>query len=212
MIPQSKITFAEDRSRFHTFLLCCGVLGAALFSIVNFTFAAVNPDYDIARQSVGDLELASYGWVQSANFVMLGLFICAFAWGLQKELVSGKGATSLPLLTIALGIVMMSLGMFIHEPVHSLLAPVLFALIIASFIVIIRRFAVDERWKGWPVYTAISAIVMIALLIFYIRARLNHGAYAGLFERGILLTRVIWTLFFTVRLVAGTRLGPVEKQ
>jgi len=212
MIPQDKITLTEDRSRFHTFLLCCGILGAALFSIVNFTFSAVSPDYDIARQSVGDLELASYGWVQSANFVIVGLFICAFAWGLRKELLSGRGATSMPLLTFALGMVMMSLGMFIHEPVHSLLALILFTLIIASFIVIIRRFAIDTRWKGWSAYTAISATVMLTLVAFYIRARLNHGAYAGLFERGILLTRVVWTLFFTVRLVAGTRLGPVEKQ
>lgn len=211
MIPQNKNTLAEDRSRFHTLLLCCGILGAAFFSIVNFTFAAVSPNYDIARQSVGDLELASYGWVQSANFVMVGLFISAFAWGLRKELVSGRGATSLPVLTTALGIVMMLLGIFIHDPLHSILAVVLFTLIIASFIVFIRRFAVDSRWKGWPVYTAISALAMITLLIFYIWARTNHNAYAGLFERGILLTRVIWTLFFTVRLIAGARLNPVEK-
>lgn len=212
MIPQNKITLAEDRSRFHTFLLCCGIIGAALFSIVNFTFAAVSPNYDIARQSVGDLELASYGWVQSANFVMVGLFISAFAWGLRIELVSGRGAITLPLVTFGLGIIMMLLGIFVHDPIHSLLALILFALIITSFCVFITRFAADSRWKGWPVYTAVSALVMIVLLIFYTWARTHHNAYAGLFERGILLTRVIWTLFFTVRLIAGTRLGPVEKQ
>jgi hypothetical protein len=32
-------------------------MGAALFSVVNFTFSAVSLDYDIARQSIGDLEL-----------------------------------------------------------------------------------------------------------------------------------------------------------
>src|SRR5579863_5837430 len=212
MILQNNIALAEDRSRFHTFLLCCGIIGAALFSIVNFTFSAVSPDYDIARQSVGDLELASYGWVQSTNFVVVGLFMSAFAWGLRKELITGRGATSLPLLQLILAIVMMLLGIFVHDPVHTLLALTLFVLIIVNFLLFMRRFALDARWKGWSIYTGITAILMVALVAFYVWARMNHGAYGGLFERGILLTRVIWTLFFTVRLIAGARLNPVAMQ
>jgi hypothetical protein len=212
MIQQTSLPITEDRSRFHTFLLCCGMIGAAAFSIVNFTFAAVSPNYDIASQSVGDLELASYGWVQSANFVVVGLFIVAFAWGLRKELVSGRGAALLPVLHVALGLVMMALGIFIFDPVHSLLSIALFILILTIFFLFIWRFAGDARWAGWPVYTAISAVMMIALLVIYIWARRHHGAYAGLFERAILLTRIVWTLFFTVRLIAGARLGPVEDQ
>jgi hypothetical membrane protein len=210
MIRQNTITWTEERSRFHTFLLCCGIIGAALFSIVNFTFGALSPDYDVARQSVGDLEMASFGWVQSANFILTGLFMTAFAWGLRMELVSGPGAVSLPALQAALGIIMSLLGIFVHTPVHTILGIVFFIVIVFNFLIFARRFSMDTRWKGWASYTIASAAAMIVLFVFYTLSRQHHGAFAGLFERGILLTRVIWTLFFTVRLIAGARVGPVN--
>ncbi len=210
MKEQNTITLTKERSRFHTFLLCGGITGSALFSIVNFTFAAVSPNYDIARQSVGDLELVSYGWVQSANFVVVGLFMSAFAWGLRKELVNGPGAVLLPILQSILGLMFILLGIFTRDPVHTSLSFVAFVAMMASFFIFTRRFAVDERWKGWPSYTIISAILMAVLLTFGAFSRVHHGAYTGLFERGVLLTRVIWTLFFTVKLVAGVRLGPIK--
>jgi hypothetical protein len=43
------------------------------------------------------------------------------------------------------------------------------------------------------------------------RSNLHHGAYTGIYQRGVLLTRVIWNLFFTVRLLAGVRLDPVTE-
>ena len=210
MKQQNTITLTTERSRFHTFLLCCGITGSALFSIVNFTFAAISPNYDIARQSVGDLELASHGWVQSTNFVMVGLFMSAFAWGLRKELVNGPGAVLLPLLQSILGLILISLGVFTHDPVHTSLSLVLFVTILASFLIFIKRFSVDAGWKEWPAYTIITSILMTALLVLYVWSRIHHGAYTGLFERGVLLARVIWTLFFTVKLVAGVRLGPIK--
>jgi Protein of unknown function (DUF998) len=210
MKEQNTITLTPERSRFHTFLLCCGITGSALFSIVNFTFAAVSPNYDIARQSIGDLELVSYGWVQSTNFVVVGLFMSAFAWGLRKELVNGPGAVLLPLLQSILGLIFILLGIFTHDPVHTSLSFVLFVAIMASFFLFTRRFSVDAGWQGWPFYTIISSILMMVLLMFYVLSRIHHGAYTGLFERGLLLTRVIWTLFFTVKLVAGVRLGPTK--
>jgi hypothetical protein len=210
MKEQNTITLTKERSRFHTFLLCCGITGSALFSIVNFTFAAVSPNYDIARQSVGDLELVSYGWVQSTNFVVVGLFMSAFAWGLRKELVNGPGATLIPLLQSILGLIFILLGIFTHDPVHTFLSFVLFVAIMASFFIFTRRFSVEADWKSWPLYTIISSILMTVLLMFYAFSRVHHGAYTGLFERGVLMTRVIWTLFFTVKLVAGVRLGPTN--
>lgn len=208
MIPQTTTLHSTtERSRLHTFLLCCGILGSALFAIVNFSFSAISPDYDLARQSLSDLELGRYGWIQSANFIVTGMFILAYAWGLRKEMVSGTGAVSVPLLQLVLGCAFIAQGAIGHF--HVIPAVMVFTSIMIGFFILSRRFAADERWANWAGYTNITAIIMIVFFALYIRSNLNHGSYTGIFQRGVLLTRVVWNLFFTVRLLAGVRLDPV---
>lgn len=210
MIPNTTtLQTTTERSRLHTFLLCCGILGSALFAIVNFSFSAISPDYDVARQPLSDLEFGRYGWVQSANFAIAGVFICAYAWGLRKELVSGIGAVSIPLLQLILGFAFVIQGAF--GTFHTAVACMVFTSIMVGFFILSRRFAADERWANWAAYTNVTAIIMIVFFALYIRSNLNHGAYTGIYQRGVLLTRVIWNLFFTVRLLAGVRLGPVSE-
>ncbi|MBS1528847.1 MAG: DUF998 domain-containing protein, partial [Bacteroidetes bacterium] len=186
MIPYRTIlqTTAE-RSRLHTFLLCCGIIGSALFAIVNFSFSAVSPDYDVARQSIGELALGEYGWIQSANFMVTGVFLCAFAIGLRKELVSGTGAAIIPVLQIVLGLIMLSLGVFPVHAIHRVLLLVLFASIMLNFFVFSRRFAADQRWAHWAAYTNITAIVLLIFFALYVRSNLHHGAYTGIYQRGV---------------------------
>jgi len=210
MIPNT-LPATADRSRFHTFLLLCGIIGSAMFSIVNFTLAAINPNYDIASQTMGELEFGDLGWIQSANFIVAGIFLCAYAWGLRKELVSGLGAVTIPALQLILGITMALLGFFVVDAIHSIVIYVLFSAIMISFFIFSRRFNGDSRWTHWAVYTNITAIVLLIFFALYIRSGLHHSAYTGIYQRGVLLTRVIWNLFFTVRLLAGVKLYPVEK-
>jgi len=200
-----------DRSSFHTLLLLCGIIGSAMFAIVNFTLAAINPDYNIVSQTMGDLELSDHGWIQSTNFIVAGIFLCAYAWGLRKELVSGLGAVTIPALQLTLGITMILLGVFVVDAIHSIVIYVLFLAIMISFFIFSRRFNADKRWIHWAVYTNITAIVLLIFFALYIRSGLHHSGYTGIYQRGVLLTRVIWNLFFTTRLLAGAKLYPAEK-
>jgi hypothetical protein len=212
MIPHTTTLQATvERSRLHTFLLCCGIIGSALFAIVNFSFSAISANYDIARQPVGDLEIGKYGWIQSANFIVAGIFLCAFALGLRREMVKGPGAISIPALQIFLGLAMLLLGIFTHRIIHTPMIFVLFVSILGSFFIFSRRFAMDKRWEHWSVYTNITGIILLIFFALYMRSNLHHGAYTGIYQRGVLLTRVIWNLFFTVRLLAGVRLDPVTE-
>lgn len=210
MIPDT-LPVTADRSRFHTFLLLCGIIGSAMFAIVNFTLSALNPDYDIASQPMGDLESGAHGWIQSANFIVAGIFLCAYAWGLRKELVTGIGAVSIPVLQLILGLAMVFLGVFVVDGLHSIVIYLLFISIMISFFIFSRRFNADKRWTHWAVYTNITAIILLIFFALYIRSGLRHGALTGIYQRGVLLTRVVWNLFFTVRLLAGVKLYPVEK-
>lgn len=160
---------------------------------------------------MGELELTAHGWIQSANFIVAGTFLCAYAWGLRKELVSGLGAVTIPALQLILGIAMILLGVFASEAIHAIVIYVLFSAIMICFFIFSRRFNADSRWIHWGVYTNITAIVLLIFFALYIRSGLHHSAYTGIYQRGVLLTRVIWNLFFTVRLLAGVRLDPISR-
>jgi len=210
MREQNTITLTTERSRFHTFLLCCGITGSALFLIINFTFAAVSPNYDMARQSIGELQSEPHGWIQSVNFILAGIFMAGFGLGLRKEMINGLGAVSLPVIQIFVGVCFTLLGLLNHEPIHSAVGFIAMLLLLTEFAIFACRFSRDPRWKDWATYTILSAALMITMLVLDSWARMNNSAYTGIFERAALLTRVIWTLFFTVKLLAGVRLGPVK--
>jgi len=198
------------RTFMHTLLLCCGIIGSILFSVTYFTFGAIIPDYDMMRQAISDLELIKHGWIQSVNFIVFGLFICAFAAGLRKELVSGYGITWLPLMQVftALGLILS--GIFIHEPIHTPASVIFFVSLIISFFLFARRFAGDPRWKGWAVYSIISAVLAMFFLAMFGYSKSHNGAYAGVFERLVVVTRAAWSVIFTIRLLDGKRLTQVE--
>src|SRR3954447_3847343 len=49
------------------------------FLVVTVLAGLAKPGYDIAEQSVSELAVGSYGWIQTANFLALGVAMIAFA-------------------------------------------------------------------------------------------------------------------------------------
>lgn len=199
-------TSSAPRPRVHTFLLCCGIIGALLFGLVNFSFSVVNADYIIVRQPIGDLELLPHGWIQSVDFILFGLFSWAFAIGLRKELNGGFGAALIPITQelVALGLILA--GIFARNPMHVVASIVMFTFMTSSCFLFALRFKGDQRWKGWTAYSIITGLLMIVFLVLFVYAKAHQG-YAGLFERFAMITRGAWLFFFAVRAVAGIRLN-----
>lgn len=198
----------EQRPRLHTFLLCCGIIGAMLFGIINFSFSVVNADYIIVRQPIGDLELLAHGWIQSVDFILFGLFSWAFAIGLRKELNGGFGSALIPLTQelIALGLILC--GIFARDPMHVIASIVMFTFMTWSCFLFAWRFKDDPRWKGWTAYSTFTGLLMIVFLALFAYARAHHG-HAGLFERFAMITRGAWLFFFALKAAVGTRLDQV---
>jgi hypothetical membrane protein len=190
----------------HVSLMCWGLSGAILFNIVYFAFGAVTPNYDEMRQPIGNLELVSHGWIQSANFIALGLSLALFAVGLRKELAGGFGATMLPLLHFLTAFGLILMGIFIHEPAHTYVSFFSFFSILVSFLLFARRFSDDPGWEKWIPFTNICAIIMLVLMVIFWYTDDNDGSYAGVFERMLEITRLIWSIFFMLKLLDGGRL------
>jgi hypothetical membrane protein len=201
---------AAPKTTMHTYLLCCGLIGSILFNITYFTFGAIAPGYDMMRQPIGDLELINHGWIQSVNFIVFGLAICAFAAGLRKELAGGFGATLIPLFQVFIALGVILAGIFIHEPIHTTASIIAFVSMLISFLLLARRFAGDPRWKGWTTYTILTVVLMILLFVIFCYAKSRDGAYAGIFERLVVVTRLVWSIIFIIRLLDGRKLAPYE--
>lgn len=203
VIPGNEIA---PRSFITNLLLCSSVAGSALFTIVYFTFSIMAPNYEAVRQSIGDLQLLPKGWIQSANFIMLGLFICAFAIGLRKEMAGGFGIVLIPAFHLLTGLGLIVAGIFIHNPLHLAGVITTFLALCTSFLLLAYRFSGDDRWRKWPLYTILTVVFMVLLLILFGYSKSHNGPYAGVFERLMVITRLTWSAFFTIKLLEGQRL------
>jgi hypothetical membrane protein len=200
----------SDRTYGQSFLLSCGLMGSIFFTIFYFVEAGISPGYSSMQQAISDLEWVKYGWMQSANFIMLGFFIILFAFGLRKELQKGYGSVALPSLQISVAVGLILSGIFIREPLHTPASMVSFISLVISFFVFSKRFGNDPRWKGWAVYSISCGIGMMILLYLFGYAK-SHNGPAGLFERLVVAIRSIWSLLFTLRILRGVRMSPLTE-
>src|SRR5581483_3301894 len=73
-------------------LLACGAIGPLLFIVVFLIEGVTRADYNPLRYPVSSLSIGDLGWIQAANFLMVGLLLCAFAIGLRRVLSGSRGA------------------------------------------------------------------------------------------------------------------------
>ena len=62
----------------HRYLAVVATAGPPLFAALTILAALVKPGYDTAEQTVSDLAVGEYGWIQTANFLILGAAMLAF--------------------------------------------------------------------------------------------------------------------------------------
>jgi uncharacterized protein DUF998 len=122
------------------------------------------------------LALGPLGWLQVLNFAFLGLTLIFFALGLHREVASrGRLSWAGPALLVVSGSALI-LAAFKTDP-HLMQGPqtwhgaihlLAFILLVLSFLLSLffwwRRLGRDLEWRGYALYTLITAIVYIVLL------------------------------------------------
>lgn len=197
----------DTRTKTQTYLLGFALTGTVLFNVVYFSLGAIVPHYNMMRQPISHLMQLQDGWIQSINFIVFGLSICAFAVALRCELQRGFGLLLLPLSHWATGLTMIMAGIFTNEPLQSWLLLTSFIFVLISFQLFAIRFSGDRRWKGWTAYTIVSMVVMIALVARFIYCVDADGPYAGVYERLAVVIRLVWVALFLVQLFDGRKLA-----
>lgn len=99
-------------------LVCCGGVGAVLFTATYLLEGITRQGYDAWQQPISALSLGPGGWVQQVNFVVFGILLILSAVGWYRFLTPGKGAIWFPLLQSLSGLGLIGAGLFLwtHFP------------------------------------------------------------------------------------------------
>lgn len=175
---------AHTKARVDTrLLLLCGALAGPLFILVVLVQDYTRPGFDPRTQALSLLSLGPLGWVQTVNFVLVGVLDLLYALGLWRWLHPGRAGTWGPLLMAVYGLGLVVVGVFHTDPadgypqgvpaathpswhgaIHALVALILFLALSAALAVFVRYFlARRERW--WACYCLASAV--LSLVFFF---------------------------------------------
>ncbi len=206
-------------------LVAAGVLGPVLFWLVVIIDGATKPGYDARRHFISELALGERGWVQSTNFIVVGVLTIAFAAGLRRLFPTGRASIFGPLLVGFVGLGLAASGVFRTDPanypvkadaaqgttsgaIHGLAFVVVVGSVIAACFVLARRFRQEPTWRGYGMYSVITGILVPAWLVVLVVAG-DDRPYTGLLQRALVATFFGWLAVIAARAVAlETRAEP----
>jgi hypothetical protein len=200
-----------------------GAVGAGLFVAVFLIDGATRSGYDPARHPVSALSLGERGWIQIANFVVTGLLMVAFGFGVRRALRPGPAALWGPILLAVFGLGLIGSGVFVMDPmrgyppgtgpggpagswthdVHDWLGVVVFLALPAACFVLVRRFAARPRRIGWALYSAATGLAGLVLLVVFGVAWEAAEPMAGLIQRAMIVVEWTWIAALAVDLARG---------
>ena len=185
----------------------CGAIGAGIFVGVFLVDGAVHPGYDPVRDTVSELALGPWGWVQVANFLVTGVLMIAFAVGLAWTLRSGRAYRWTPRLIAAFGTGLVLAGVFVTDPVpaetpswhgrlHLAASLLAFGALTAVCFVVARRFP-DRRWAWY------SRATGVALPVLFVAMGAGPAATTGLLQRAAIIVGWSWLAAISLRAWLG---------
>ncbi|PSK95636.1 uncharacterized protein DUF998 [Murinocardiopsis flavida] len=205
--------------------------GAAplLFVVVLLIAGALRPGYDPLHHWGSELSLGDGGWVQTANFVAVGLLTTAFAVGVRRELDGGRGSVAIPLFTGLFGIGLVVQGIFPVDPyvgyppgsegtteptlngvVHDLnMFPTFGALTAAMFAAAYRSMGRPGEW-AWTMLTLAAGVLTPATMMIAAHqfdSAAQTGAFHGLWQRVSLAIGFGWYALLGARLLRANSLS-----
>lgn len=195
-------------------LLVAGVGAAVVFVAVVLLEGARRPGYDPFYHTGSELELGERGWIQRANFLLMGVTAFAFAVGVDQTLDTAVGAV----LLAVFGFGMIVAGVFVPDPirgyppgarsepsaeqtwqaqVHGVVGgPVAFLALWGACLTL-----AGGLQGAWRLYTALTAVAGLAMTIWTARAFQTDAANTGLVQRGLIAVYWTWIVVLGVHLI-----------
>jgi len=205
--------------------LYAGVLGPSLFTVVYVVEDVLRPSVNPWRQSISFLSHGPAGWVQNADFLVVGGLVLLFAVALTVVAAQGAADERTWLNRLArlegvgaVGLVLVGLvrqGRLGAVPPPGLSTPFGY-LTVAGMIHIVGGIMIfgagacagamgaqavpsSLMSRGWRRFSLASAVLVTAALVLFVLTAANGGP-SGLFERVAAFSSSVWTVVLAVRL------------
>ena len=203
---------AQSKAPINQRLIAAGLLGPLLFSVVALVDGFTKPDYSAIHNTISELALGAHGWVQSANFLLFGVLLIAFAAGLRQLFPTGRASVFGPLLLGLSGLGLIVSGIFPTDPIsttsntlagtiHNMAALLVFSTQSAACFVYARRFRQEPAWRGYGLYSVITGVITPVLFIAFV-VQFVDTPYGGLVQR--VFTTIIWLWIAAIAFHART--------
>lgn len=178
-----------------------GAVGPIVFATLIVVGGFLTDGYSHVGQKISELggEGAQYASLQNINFIVLGVFVLAFAWalhrvvgGLAPLLIAGFGLSS----AILNGVFQCDAGCA-GETTEGLLHNVtgvtgFLAALVAMFL-LSRRWADDPAWRPHVPFTRIALVIASAGLVWFIATQIADAqSLSGVAQRVFVGALLIW--------------------
>ncbi len=196
-----------------------GLIAPALFVAVFTIEGWIRPGYSSLKMYVSALSLGSRGWIQMANFILLGLFMFVFTRGVAAEFESGKASHWGVILLTSMATLFMISGPFrmdpmftpanqvtIHGTIHGLAGGIVFILMPIVVFVYFRRFRSDPEWQSLQRWTLVLGILIAVAVVFFTVISKSPNLqntfinWLGLIQRTIIIPFMLWLFIFALKL------------
>ena len=196
--------------RYQRFLAICGIIAPIIFIIILMIASLLRPDYSHLTNFVSELGAvgALYAIIQRINFVLTGILIVAFTFGLHRGISDGKGSIIGPLLVAIFGLSAVMSGIFstdtiqpgsFSDIIHSMSSAIGSVAAIIAFFIISERLEKDILWKPYRSFSIVIAIVAIIGSVVGVGI-LGAIGIPGLGQRLFLAVLFLWIEVMAIRL------------
>ncbi|MFD0887180.1 DUF998 domain-containing protein, partial [Streptosporangium algeriense] len=97
-------------------LLACGTVAGVLVPALLLLDGATRPGYSLWHHGASQLGTGERGWLQTANFVIGGFLLLAFAAGMRRALPADRPMVWAPFLVAAAALAMVVAGIVPTDP------------------------------------------------------------------------------------------------
>jgi hypothetical protein len=163
--------------------LVAGAVAGPLYVLVGLGQVLMREGFDPRKHALSQLSNGEFGWIQTANFFIVGALVILGAIGMRRALRGSPGATWGPILLGIYGIGMLGASAFAADPgggfppgvatpssmsqsglMHFVFGGIGFYALVGACFVFARRF----KGQGQPIWAAFSIVTGLGFLASFI--------------------------------------------